>query len=260
MSDQVRDKLEELVNASADGSLTDEQRREFSGILQSDEFRDALAMQKRVDESVGRQSACPDADLVLRGAMSRKTSVPPVRGATYVGRRPIRAIAAGIVLAVLGAGVAWQYWPEANEPLPPPRSLDVVYFDTVKSGFSPTLFCKDDRTFATALYTHLGQALLLSDVPAGVKPLGFGFCNSISPWTTFLLANAGDNHILVFFDRAERDPGQRIPAGSGLYLASHRIDNIVLYEVSTLDKPLLLKHFASKSMPTEWLKREQCAP
>jgi hypothetical protein len=258
MSDQPRDNLEVLVNASVDGTLTDQQRAEFAAVLQSDEFHQAIALQRRIDESVGRQFAAPDPEKLLRSAMNGRSQSFAIRHPASGAGSRLQAIAAGILLAVLGAAVAWQLWPDEQIRQPAHQSIEQLYADTVKAGFKPIMAYKEDRALAIATYSRLGKAVLPSGLSSDVKLIGFGYCNSISEWTVSLMATAGDKKIMLFIDRADHDNGQKLSPGSPLHLAGRRVDDMVLYEISPLDKPLLLNHFGVISMPPDWLRRDQC--
>jgi hypothetical protein len=95
----------------------------------------------------------------------------------------------------------------------------------------------------TAFCRRLGQALLLLPPPPGVAWAGLDYCNSISPRTMFVLAWVKGEKVIVFADQAESDKGQTLPLESGLHLFRRHVGNLVLYECTPLDQPLVLDQF-----------------
>ncbi len=123
------------------------------------------------------------------------------------------------------------------------RSLAAIYQDEITSGFEPAWVCKDDQEFSDTFFDLYRQRLLLKPLPEGVAALGLAYGNSISQRTTYLLAEAENEPIVVFIDRAERDAGQSIESDTGLHLFERRIGDLILYELSPFTEPRLLESF-----------------
>jgi hypothetical protein len=173
----------------------------------------------------------------------------------------IRGLAAAAVVALAALGV-WYAWPRTGAPTPvspaPSRSrpLDVVYRNEVASGFKIDWECKQNREFAGTYWWVLGQGLLLhtQDIPPNVAVLGLTWGRAITPKTVYLLARVDEKEVMVFADRLADDPGQTWPAHSELHLFRETVGELVLYEVTPLEEPYLLKHFYQPEMDPEWLK------
>ncbi len=175
------------------------------------------------------RQACPD-------AVTRHLRIPPRR----------LAIAAALTGAVLGTWLIGQVLGPAQQPTPayqlqPQRSMHTVYLDTVAEGFLPLWVCADDREFAQTFRAVHYQGLVLGELPPGTTALGLAYSNSLTPRTTCVLAAVGDERVMVFVDRIERDRPQTAP--EGMHLHRRQIDRLVLYELSPLEEPALLPWF-----------------
>lgn len=125
----------------------------------------------------------------------------------------------------------------------PWRSPAVAYQFEVDRGFSPDWVCETDRQFRAAFQRRFNQPLLLGELPDGVAAVGLAYRNVITSRTVVLLARVGETDVLVLVDRADADSGQSVALSSDLHLHRRLLGELVLYELSLLDKPHLLRHF-----------------
>jgi hypothetical protein len=73
---------------------------------------------------------------------------------------------------------------------------------------------------------------------------GLAYCHSITRDTVCMVGSAdATSRIVVFIDRLEKDTQPVLPAESGLHLFRRELGQLVLYEVSPKDHPILLDWF-----------------
>lgn len=243
-----------------DGLMTPAERSAFEERMDADEgLAEAVRLQGDIDGALDRLFACPSADdLVARvGAGSSVTahSAPPAGsefGSFRVGRIP--AMAAMVAIVCVGV---WQFGifpPSGQEGGAGPSTasvgrFDVAYRETDIGGRHPVWVCKDDAEFIGTFEERFGQGLVLGALTEPVRALGLSYSELISKETVVLLGEVGDDLVMVFIDRADRDPGFRAAPNSRLRYHRAEVGKLVLYEVTPLDEPLLLGHFRAASLP-----------
>ncbi len=243
---------EDLLDAYADGLLTTEQRETVEqALLARPELKRQLHRQRAIDDALRRRLTPPPAHQLQAVLEQAGTAAPGPAKAPGPARAPWRLMARRLaVAAALAAGAfgAWQIWSFMQPRLPgyqpmPWRTLAAIYQDEITSGFEPDWVCKDDQEFSDTFDDLYGQRLLLEPLPQGVAALGLAYGNSISQRTIYLLAEAANEPIVVFIDRAERDAGQSIESDTGLHLFERRVGDLILYELSPFAEPRLLDSF-----------------
>ncbi len=240
---------EGLLDAYLDGLLGDADRKAFELELdRRHDLRSAVEHQQAIDAALKRLVSPPSEEqlnlIAERADEAGRRRISPGRGWRVVARR--LAVAAALAGGTFGA---WQIWdfvrPGSHSANPyvqqPWRSFETVYRDKIADGFQPAWVCKDDKEFADSFWAIHRQRLLLGELPEGTKALGLAYSNSITPRTSYLLAQASGERLIVFVDRIERDTQQ--PAPAGLHLFRRQIGKLVLYELSPLDEAALLDRF-----------------
>ena len=237
-----------LLDEYLDGLMDQEARQAFEvTISQEPHLRAEVACQRMVDESLMRQFTPPSCEALL--ARIRDGQLPTVgalRSRTYrlLGRQGLAA-AALIALTVVGGWHIWGLF-QGDGPVYPTRpllTLAQVQQDIRDNSFDPDWVCKTDHEFAQTFRRRLGQNLLLGQVPGNFQGVGLSYYNSITPLTVVNLVRFDGHEVLVFIDRADRDRGHSLPADSDLHLFSRRVDDLILYELTPLDRPRVLEHF-----------------
>lgn len=240
---------EDLIDPYLDELLSAADRKAFELELdRRPDLRSAVDHQQAIDAALKRLVSPPSEEqlnlIADRADEAGRRRISPGRGWQVVARR--LAVAAALAGGAFGA---WQIWdfvrPGARSTNPymqqPWRSFEAVYRDKIADGFQPAWICKDDKEFEDSFWAVHRQRLQLHELPQGTKALGLAYCNSLTPRTSYLLAQAGGERLIVFVDRIERDTQQ--PAPAGLHLFRRQIGKLVLYELSPLDEAALLHRF-----------------
>jgi hypothetical protein len=257
------------LDAYLDGQLDAPERARFERRLRLDpELQAELELQRRVDEALRRRFRPPSPQRILQALSGRASEpeilrLPPSR--RWFQRPWGVAAAASIVVALLGAN--WYVWttlPHGLGPRParPPIelvSLESGYQHEIKKGFRPLWLCETDHQFASSIFRSLGQGLLISLPPPGIKAKGLSYCPSLSENTMILLAEVESHPVVVFIDRLAADSRPSLPGDSGLRLFRREVGTLVLYEVTPLSEPRVLELFYDPQMPEEWYRADQPA-
>lgn len=237
--------LEQLLDQRDDPAI----RRQLDALAQSNaEVADALRLQDRIDAALARVAMPPSPDILaarLRQAAPAATAA--LRRREFLGRLTGFAAAAAIVMAAVG------YW-WLNQSPPPrragwqPISVVAAYEREKAGGFKPFEVCHDPSAYRETFQNKLGQGLIATAMPAAVTLQGWAYGSTVSPESIFLMAKVQDQQVLVIFDRLAADQPQ--PAvEKGLHVHRRAVDNLVLYEVSPLDKPFLIDQFQNPGPP-----------
>lgn len=238
MTDPV--KSNHRMEAYLDGRMTEQDRLDFEHRIGTDpDLRAEVERQHAIDAALRRVLDPPPPrrlDALVDEVMRRADRARP---------RRVLPVAAAVAAAALGALLIWQTLGVRGGrgyEAPPWRSLETVYRDEAAGSFEPRWVCETDAEFAAIFGDRFGQRLLLRDLPGGVESVGLSYCHSLSTGTTYLLARAGGSPVVVFVDRIERDH-RPAPLSPDLHLHRRTIGQLVLYEVSTQESPVLLDRF-----------------
>lgn len=220
-------------------------------------FREALAVQQAIDESVRRQfafaEAPPEAHLAeLTKALTANSpgrNNAPGETAEVVAqpiarRRIVHLVLAAAAIAAVAATVAM--WRRPNdgdrEPYFAATPLTEVYQQTVAAGFEPYYECRDPERFADVFRQRQGQPLQLATMPAGARMLGLSYPGGLSRQTTAMLCEVDGKRVIAFVDLAEADdPRLATSTDPELHVFREQRDGLVFYEVTPLDEPRVLE-------------------
>jgi hypothetical protein len=244
-----------------DGLMTDSERAQFERELEaSPELRKHLAAQSRLDNELGsmfafeqRQidfsAATPDADRdALAPIPIPRTSVDAWARTSPFARLKWIGLAAAVLL--IGAGV-WSTYVHLTTPtfdrIIQPGEL---YAEMKARGFPVEFVCTTDAEFAKAISDRFGQGLVLAQTP-GLSALGWAYGDNyngtiLGPKTLVLItsveppAAAKAERVLVLMDNNGNDRTLNVPPDSGLRLFRRETERLVLYEITPLDKSVVL--------------------
>lgn len=247
-----------------DGLLTGPDLAAFERALETDaDLRRELEMQERVDQSLRRVMPYTPREIRFDGAGAPAASparpelrlVPaegPAPDARERGSFPWRRLrwyaAAAAVLLV--AAVAVNILTRERVPLIPP---DLVYARLIDGGFKPEFVCTTDEAFAKAVRDQFGQALV-ARAADGLALLGWAYGNQyegrvIGFRSLVLLTRVDGDPVVVLMDRVSEDRSLGVPADSGLRLFRKRIGNLVCYEITPREKPVVLDRLYDPDRP-----------
>lgn len=233
-----------LIDAFLAGELSGSGLADFEARLAADAFlRDALDAQRTVDASL-RQAFAPPAEQVI--APETKPVLASIRPST---RRLWMGLAAS--LAIVGVLVAvYVFKPSSADPRAP-RSPGEVYAAVLKGGFVPPVVCPNDPDlFAQLVESRLGTKLVPTLASnSGIALTGWGYSNHwgtpLGPGTLVLLATRGDTKVIVIMDKVRNDRALASPV-AGLHMHRKVTGDLVLYEISPLEQPILLPSLDSR--------------
>lgn len=257
------------LDAYLDGQLDAAERARFEERLRLDpDLQVELELQRRLDDALRRRFQPPTPERIL-GALSRAPGRGIIRfpAARRWFQRPWAvAVAASIIVALIG--VNWFVWTSLPHGLGPRHkrhpiefvSLERGYQRQIDKGFRPLWLCETDHEFAGSIFKSLGQGLLITIPPPGIKAKGLDFCPSLSKNTMILLAEVESQPVVVFIDRLAADSRPALPADSGLRLFRREVGALVLYEVTPLNEPRVLDLFYDPKMPEEWYRADRPPP
>ncbi len=251
--DRLDEYLDDLLDASA--------KRAFEEELASNPIlAEALALQERLDESIGRVHQAPSADQSWTRIQSGLVgSVPAKRAMTSAAVWARRlAIAASVVISTIALWRVWAFLGEDDSSSLAPMTYARVTFDQAYSmaaarDFAPEWVCKDDREFAMTFFQRLEQGLLLKPMPKGLVVTGMNYANCISEDTIYLTGKIETAGALVIIDRSDREADTSLPVDSDLNVFSRKVGPLSLYEVTPLDEPHFLDLLYAFEIPSEWL-------
>ena len=259
MSQVPDDTREGLFDAYVDGLLSDSAHREFERRLERDvNLRDELALQGQLNEHLRTLFAPPDAERIVARFPIRSTSGA---GATAWNKhfanvsKGRRFAWAAVLVVVVGGGWLLREWIE-----PPPlwdqyklHTLVEVYQHEIDTGLNPLWVCKNDHEFAGTFWRKVRQPLVMDEAPEHLQAIGLSYVHALSPDTTYLLARVRSRPVLVFVDRVEVDTHPEIEGGD-LNLFRRQVDQLILYELTPLDEPHVLKLFRKPDVTIQWLE------
>ena len=216
------------------------------------EVRDAVELQTRIDAALIRRFRAPApsemAERLRRALGEDAPESIPLRPAPAGWVRRV-AVAAALLGGVFGT------WLIADQLRPTPPSIyqrmawqdfGTAYRSFVDDGFEPQWVCETDEIFAATFRDRLGHAVVLGDTSEPIEALGLRYCHTVSRDTIALLVRAREAPVVVFVDRAGRDATEVTrEVGARLNRFERTIDDLVLYEVTPLDAPLVLSAFES---------------
>ncbi|MFO0838619.1 MAG: hypothetical protein U1D55_08810 [Phycisphaerae bacterium] len=254
------------LDAYLDGLLDADARRDFERELLGDAgLREQVTRQRAIDASLKRGFAAPSAEALLARVLTQRPKPAPPKPAPP---RVIRlfgpagmAVAAAVLL--ISVGSSWYLWQTLSSsvdtgPLPiPVRPLLAVaaaYQEALDNGFKPFYPCRSDQELAGTIYKQLNQGLLWANIPTNVSLLGLIPTRVVSQKTIMMLARVDGKPVVLLIDRAcdEKAPPSPPPPESGLKMFRSVVGELVLYEVTPLDKPSLLDFGYDPKKPEEW--------
>jgi hypothetical protein len=231
-------------DAYLDGALSDEARKEFARTMEKDDaLRNHEALQGSIDAALERVFSPPSAQCVvdvIRGATpgSKRTAVAD--RPSILRRR--WAVAAILALGLLGGYriVSFLIPDQEEYPRREWQSLENWFAEAVSKNLKPDWVCRDEEEFRLTISRRLGQPLALAKLPDGITVGGLAYANAISERTLMILGRVHGDPAIVFVDRTAHDSHQALSSDSDLHMFRRHLGDLVLYEVSRLDRPILL--------------------
>jgi len=243
-------RADDLIDFYLDNLLEDECRQEIKARIQQEALlREAIERQGQVDASLRRLFGIPAS---VSWPVTAERSAARSRFARRRFSRPMLAVAA----IVIGAVALWRLWTFAGPHPTNPyntmmwRSMETVYHDVAQTGFRTKRAARTNGQLAQLFERRFDQPLSYRTPTVSVRPMGLGFCNTITKNTVCLIARIplhdGEAHassdktntvgVLVFVDVASADAARALPSGTHLHVFKRIIGQLAMYEVSPLNQ------------------------
>ncbi len=244
-----------MVDQYLDGLLSPAQEAAFqNAVSKYTSLQTELDLQKKVNASLSRVAQPPSNErfVSMLDESQQDLQAPlsfPTAARTH--RRAILGTIAALLMAAVGLALIWDALPNTqsqSDQYPPKawQSLTATYNETISHGFKPAWICADDQEFTETFESRYGQGLLMAALPDNMQALGLAYSNTISPETLQLLAEVDGAPLMVFIDRSSQlamTPPETLEVEEPLHLHRRSINDLVLYELSPFESPLLLDSF-----------------
>lgn len=256
MTDEPKPTTEAEVDAYLDGLMQPEEKEAFEARLRAHpEVRRELQLQAEVDTSLKRLfplAQVPESQLIeLKKSITLAMQTETGSQSSSLEVLPRHSLSRRVQAALVGlaAVLAWilVVWQEGNNSTNSiffeAKPVASVYQEVLDSGFEPYYECHEEDRFAATFLRRQGQALRLTELPAGSRMLGLSYPGGLSRDTTAMLCRVDEQPIMVFVDRLESDsPLAKENDSSAINVFREARDGLVLYEVTPFDEPRMIEH------------------
>ncbi len=251
---------EDKLQAYFDGLLPPHEHSEVKQLLDGHpEILRQVELQAKIDDATRRlfQPGDPEERRIQEAAGPPHTRACGVQVDTVRDKRRRKAVVRVLVAsitAVIVWGMAWWFSDDRPEPFFEPRPLVTIYRETVKNGFRPYYYCRDEERFAETFRKRQQIPLVLAKLPEGSRMLGLSYPGGLSRNTTAVLCDVDGKKVLVFVDRLSEDtPIARQGEDATLNVIRAELDGLVVYEVTPLDRAVISKHLVLAGARSEKL-------
>ena len=235
-----------LLERYLDGDLPEAEHRRVEA---DPRHRASLALQGKIDAELREifATGVPEREPISIG--SARSS----RGETSWLRLGLYAAA---IIFLAGAGLWLRHSISQRNAFNPMRSPERIYDRLVRAGFEPEFVCEPGPEFVGAVEEQFGKGLAIGP-EAGVRVIGWAYDSDrpaegaaytgtiLSEDMLILMAYVQEEPVIVLMDRAEADDRPRLAPNSDLHQFRRRLDGFVLYEVTPLRRPRLLRDFTA---------------
>jgi len=160
-------------------------------------------------------------------------------------------VALVLVVGVGWLGASWLSGDNASREFAP-RPLTEIFAEQQAAGWPIQSPQASDNGFLREIYFRQGVAIAVQKLPAGVRLLGTTPLAGISRHSTALIGEAQSQPLLVLVDKRARDGHVPKPTpDAGLFQHRRELGDLVLYEVSPFDEPLLLPFLLQVEPPDD---------
>lgn len=231
---------DELIARYLDGMLEGDELAAFERAIPSDpELKSAVESDRRMMDRLRTVLGPPPAGQATDAR-------PPVQQSSRSFRPPSVRLLGGIaaaVLIVVCIGIAYTSKRAANQAFATPTVEPAEVYRTAHDrGFEPAWVCEDDAQMLAYTRERFRRGMLFTPTK-GVELVGWGYVPGVlSDQTAALFAEHGEHHIVLLVDRSKHDRPLEDPSveNPGLHLFRRIVGRFVLYEISPLERPVLL--------------------
>ena len=224
-----------------DGLLSPHDQAAFEARLAKDAaLQREVELARQLEDSIARVFPAP-AHLGVAPASLPGPGTPGSGRRTSPLSKAI-AIAASIALLAFAGYNLFGPVPSAPSTRTTPAEL---YHRLVSAGYKPEFVCDTDEEFASEVKKRLGQPLLFAP-KTGIELVGWAYSGgysggiTLSPSTLILMTRVEGKEVIVLMDRALADRQMAQPKDPSLKMFRGRVGNLVLYEISPCEEPVLL--------------------
>ncbi len=239
-----------------DGLMSADEAAQFQARLAADPaLSREVSLQRRMDDRL-RVLLAPPARIELPATARAEGVVATIgaAGAPALPARPARPsrwmglVAAASLALLAGSGGAYWWFVIGSEA--PFRQPAQIYQAQAAQSFTPEWVCTTDEEFVRNVRERFSQPALLPLATTGVEIIGWAYNTPVlSNRTATLMTRVDGREVLVLIDRAERDVNLRrageAAGAPSLHLFKRRLGDLVLYEVTPLDRARVIPAFVA---------------
>lgn len=257
---------DEQLERYLDGALLESEQEQWEQRLQDEpELREIVAAEAKAAEDLKRrlqqqfQASTVLSTAELVAGLERRTTKVEVKHRSSSGRRVLLAVMLSGIAAMLAWILATTGGSRSVTPYFEQRPLAQLYRETVASGFRPYYFCEDPERFERTFRKRQQTPLLLAELPSDRRMVGLSYPGGLSRETTAMLGYVDEHPVMVFVDQRSKDneslatslesSPDAAPADSELFVHRAVLGNLVFYEVSPLNEPMLTQFFQIAQQP-----------
>ncbi|MFG0328361.1 MAG: hypothetical protein ACF8PN_00545 [Phycisphaerales bacterium] len=253
MNSEREHPVDSSLEAYLDDTLSESERTAFEARLEAEPaLRAELAKQERLNARLTAIFEPPagGADRIVRSVATPSRESAGSWPHSAPARRLLAVAACLAVLLFAGWSIRRSLTPDAYEPRP------FQTFAEIYANPDAEWECEPGPDFYRQYYARYKTGLLIpEELPDGIDTAGFGYANSLSEDTLYILATVDGERVLVLTDRVEvaGGPATELPADSTLNVFRDEINGLVMYELTPFDEPRLLDLFyIPESVPPSW--------
>lgn len=222
------------------------------GFNQTPERLAQIELQSRIDtklrEGLGWAAsatppALPDFESANAPTAPSGSASPGSRGSVlYRFTRPMRLAAAILVVAVLGAAIAFYANPFGQ------ASLASVYRAEIEAGFVPGWVCETETEFIETFTKRFQTPLRLREA-VGLEAIGLTYNYALGPQTVMLLTRVEGEPVIVFIGSTRLVETAPAVGDRDLAVFEKQIGGVRLFELTPFDQPRVLEQFEIVESP-----------
>lgn len=239
-----------------DGLLKGEALAQFERRIAAEPaLRDLVAQHRAIEGRLKTEYRPPACRITLPTQDAGAQTPARILGHGTAGRGSLkfpikpRFLAYAAVIALVAVAGYWQLQPSGPKSASQ-LSIGTVYSRLMTAKFKPEFVCTTDEKFNSTMKDRFGQGLLIASAP-NIELIGWAYSTGysgsvISKDELILMAKVDGKETLVFMDRKSHEPGwgpfggikEFAPAGMKVFRGE--VGEMVLYELSASDKPVLI--------------------
>jgi hypothetical protein len=241
---------EEQIERYLDGLMSDEEAKEFVENIDPQQLAAIESFENQLVGSLQRFSRLTplDGESIARNyaeAHSVNENVTPNSTLVNPRRNWIQLAVAATLLIATGVGLWFGNSGGNDTVFFKPRSVALIYNETVERGFRPNYNCEEPLRFANTFEKEVGTPMALAELPEGLEMLGLSTLGGASRNTIAMLSKVNGQNVIVFVEQTGHGDFETAidDAGTGLNIFVEEINGLTFIEVTPLNAAFMIEHF-----------------